>query len=149
MTRNAFGHLIVDPTTLHYSQRIDELRRVAGRLMADVDRGSQWAGAALLGWLQCGGHFEDTLGIRPPRGSRRSAARLLRAMQQDDALLRLATAIGCDRQALRILRGAECPPEYQSLRDAALGLRVPTGPHAITRARRRDRERGMTRALQT
>jgi len=142
--RNAFGHLVADPSTLRYDERIDELRRVAGRLMADRDRGSQWAGGALLGWLQSGGRFEDTLGIRPPRGSRRSAARLLRAMQQDDALLRLATAVGCDRRALRILRGAECPPEYQSLRDAALGLRVPTGPHAITRARRRDRAGSMT-----
>ena len=145
MTRDAFGRLIADPRTLPRSERIDELRRVAGRLQAAPDVGSRWLGQSLLSWLHEGGNFEDVLSVRPERGSHRTVSRMLRQGQQDDALLRLATAIGCDRQTLRILRGeAECPPEHRQLHDAALALRVPTGPHAITRARRRDRVRGMT-----
>ena len=142
--RNAFGTLLSDPATLDRSERVDELRKVCGRLQAAPDRGSRWLGAAVLGWLHQGGDLYDLLDLRPPRGSRLTVSRLLRQERQDAALLRLATAVGCDRLALAMLRNKiECPDEHLQLLDAALGLRAPTGPHAISRARRRDRQRGM------
>lgn len=136
--KNAFGQLIVDPRSLPRAERIDELRRVAGRLQAATDHGSRWLGGVLLDWLHQGGDIADHLGVRPPRGSHRTVAAVLRQAQQDAALLRLAAAVGCDRLALRILRGkAACPDEHRHLVADALALRVPTGPHAVTRARRR------------
>lgn len=142
--RNAFGGLVVDPRTLARADRVDELRRVAGRLQAASDPGSKWLGATLLDWLHRGGRFDDALEVRPERGSHRTVAGVLRQARQDQALLRLAVAVGCDRRALRILRGGDCSGEHRDLRDAALALKVPTGPHAISRARRRDRSAAMT-----
>jgi len=143
--RNAFGQLIGDPLALPREERIDELRRVAGRLQAANDPGSRWFGAVLLAWLHDGGDFADRLAVRPPRGSRRTHSALLRQGRQDVALLRLAAALGCDRLALRVLRGAaECPAEHALLLAEAQALRVPMGAHAISRARRRDRRRLMT-----
>ena len=143
--RDAFGRLLADPSTLDRGERIDELRRVAGRLQAATDRGSRWLGSVLLDWLHCGGDLSHRLQIRPERGSHRPLAAMLRQERQDAALLRLAAAVGCDRLALAILRGTtECPPEHRALVDAAREAGAPSGPHALTRARRRDRQRGMT-----
>jgi len=143
--RNAFGQLIGDPLALPREERIDELRRVAGRLQAANDPGSRWFGAVLLDWLHSGGDFQDVLAVRPPKGSRRTVSALLTLGRRDAALLRLANAVGCDRTALRILRGAaECPSEHALLLAEAQALRVPMGAHAISRARRRYRSRLMT-----
>ncbi|MBX3704626.1 MAG: hypothetical protein KF822_12695 [Steroidobacteraceae bacterium] len=145
--RDAFGRLIADPRTLDRAERIAEVRRVAGRLQADVDRGSRWFGSALLDWLHVGGDLADRLAIRPEQGSHRTVAAMLRQERQDAALLRLASAVGCDRLALRVLRGeVESAPEHRHLVDAAREAQAPSGPHAISRARRRDRQRGMTRS---
>lgn len=143
-SRNAFGHLLADPRTLPRTERIDELRRVAGRLQAAPDRGSRWLGESLLDWLHRGGDFADHLDVRPPRGSRRTVAALLRQARQDAALLRLAAATGCDRLALRLLRGeVQCPAAHALLVAEVQSLRPPTGPHAVTRARQRDQRRAM------
>lgn len=142
--RDAFGRLL-DPARADRLERIDELRRVAGRLQAAPDPGSRWFGSVLLTWLHGGGNLADRLAIRPPRGSRRTHAALLAQARQDAALLRLACAAGSDRRALRLLRGeAACPPELYELLAEARALDAPSGPHAITRARRRDRRSAMT-----
>lgn len=141
MARDAFGRLLGAPDT--WAERVDELRRLVGRLAADSDRGSQWFAGRLQEWLVHGGTWTDVLGVRPAQGSRRTIAALLRLERQDAALLRLAVAVGCDRAALAMLRGdRECPAEHRHLLDAARKLRVPTGPHAVSRAR--DRRRRMT-----
>lgn len=142
--RDAFGRLL-DPACADRLERIDELRRVAGRLQAAPDPGSRWFGSVLLTWLHGGGDFADRLAIRPPRGSRRTHAALLRQARRDSVLLRLACAAGCDGRALAILRGdVECPDDLRSLLAEARALGAPSGPHAITRARRRDRRSAMT-----
>ena len=142
--RDAFGRLLADPETLGRAERLDEVLRVAGRLQADPDRGSRWLGAALLTWLWRGGAFEDALALRPPQGSTQTAAWMLRQARQDAALLRLAAAAGCDRRALRILRGEQaCPTELLPQLEAARESGSPTGPHAVTRARRRVQCRSM------
>lgn len=144
--RDAFGRLL-DPVRADRLERVDELRRVAGRLHAAEDRGSRWLGGALLDWLHGGGDLADRLGVRPPRGSRRTHAQMLRQARQDAALLRLAAAVGCDRLALAILRGAaQCSADCAALLADAQALEVPTGPHAISRARRRDRRSPMKRS---
>lgn len=138
--RDGFGRLVVDPATLSRDERLAELRRCAGRLAADPDRGIQWLASGLLAWSVHGVDPADALGLRPPRGSTRTVASAARLRARDAALLRLAAALGGDRRALRVLRGDEaCPAVHQRLLDDALRLAVPTSPNAISRARRRHR----------
>lgn len=136
--RNAFGALLADPETLTRDERLAELRRVAGRLAADPDRGVRWLAAGLLAWTTRGVRLDEALGLLRPRGSRRSVTGLARQAARDEALLRLAAAVGCDRRALRVLRGAEpCPDAHRPLLAAARAAGVPTGANSVMRARHR------------
>lgn len=135
---NPFGRLLVPMKELTPAERILQLRRAAGALLADSDAASRWLGVGLLQWLDSGRALDVVLGLRPARGSKRSVAGLARQTRRDHTLLRFALAVGSDLHALEILRGErECLPEIEWLLDRANALGVPRGPHAITRARRR------------
>ena len=136
--RDAFGRCLVSPATLPRLERIAELRRLAARLQADRDPPTRWLGACLARWMAAGADFADVLKINPDRGSRATVQALLRQERTDAALLAVATAARCDRLALRWLRGEAVPPaEHAGAVEEAREVGAPTGPHAISRARRR------------
>lgn len=136
--RDAFGRLLVDPAELSQRDRIDVLRRLAGSLQADATREARWLGCALSEWIARGGDLAGLLGVRPQRGSHRTAQRIVRQEAADRALLRLAAAVGCDRAALRIVRGeAACPPMLRGIVDELRALGGPTGDGSVSRARGR------------
>lgn len=131
---DAFGRLLIRPDELGHVERIEALRGAAGRALASADPALHWVGRGLLAWLD-GHRVEDAFGVRPPRGSKRTVARLAAQRERDAALLRLASAAGSDRLALQWLRGEPCPPEHEHLLDAAHRLGCPTGASAVSRAR--------------
>lgn len=133
-----YGRPLVPIQSMTLAERIVQLRRAAGRLLADEDGACRWLGAGLLEWLESGRSLDAALDLRPPLGSRHTVSGLARQAMRDRALLRFANQFACDRRALEILRGERpCPPEYRDMYDLAIALGVPTGPHAVSRARRR------------
>lgn len=142
-TRDAFNRLIVDPSALSQPERVDVLRRVAGSLQASTSRDEAWVGTILVRWLNRGGDLAALFGVRPRRGSRRTAQRIVREAASDRALVRLATVAGSDRRALRMLRGQdEAPASLQPLLAEARALGAPVGDGAVSRARRRVARQG-------
>jgi hypothetical protein len=136
--RNAFGDLLADPGHLSRSDRIDLLRRQAGRLLADTSRESRWLGERLSAWLRDGGELDAVLGVRAPRGSRETPQARVRQDEIDSLLLRLSVQAGGDRQAIEILRGqCACPGLLCEIVGRLKALRAPTSQDAMTRARRR------------
>jgi hypothetical protein len=138
--RNAFGALIVCPSRLTRVERIDELRRISGRLLADSDLAARWLGERLAAWLRDGGRLESHLGVVAARGSRRTPQRILLAEQQRHQMLRLSVALGSDRRAGRVLRGEEpAPPHLAAEVQQARELKCPSSGDAFVRARRHGR----------
>lgn len=134
---DAFGR-VLDVGALPRVERIRELRRLAGRLQADSDPATAWFGRMLGQWLAAGGDLARVLNVRPERGSRMSAQRLIECEHRDLLLVRFAVAAGCDALALRILRGeAACPLELRERADELRRLRVALAHDAVSRARRR------------
>jgi hypothetical protein len=136
--RDAFGRLLACPSRLARAERVDELRRLGGRLQADADPACRWLGQVLTAWTLDGGRLEQLLGVVPPRGSHATPQRQVRQAEVDNLLLRLAVAAGGDRQALRMLRAEQpargtCAELVERLHE----LRAPTGADAIRRARAR------------
>lgn len=137
-SRDAFGRLLVEVEELDVAGRTDVLRRLSGSLQASTSRETAWLGRAILLWLQQGGDLAAALGVRPPRGSRRTAQSLVLQVQRDQTLLRLSNAAGGDAQAIRLLRGqVQRPPALQDLVLEAQRLRCPCSRAAFARARQR------------
>lgn len=134
--RDAFGRLICDPDDLPLRDRVDVLRRLAGQLQASASREQRWMGRALLTWLQDGGDLAAVLGLRPPRGSKATAQRLINAETRARVLMRLSTVCGSDRAALRVLDGlAPCPGSAAPLVTELRRLGAPRSVAAFSRAR--------------
>jgi hypothetical protein len=138
--RDAFGRLLADPAALTLAQRVELLRGLAGRLMADSDRGAAWFGQTLQGWLTDGGDLCAALGVKPARGSRATAQTLIRRERADRLLLRLAAECGSDAAALAALNGGPCKPAARRQVAELLTLRCPKSEAAIRRARARLRD---------
>jgi len=137
--RDAFGRLVVDPSVLSHGDRVDVLRRLAGSLQAADDRETRWLGASIGQWLRDGGDLARALGLRPRRGSHRSAQYILATEHRDRLLVRLVSAVGQSRAA-RILSGAEpAPAAVVVLVEELQALRAPTSRRAIVDAVRRAR----------
>lgn len=135
---NAFGDALHDPAQLSRAERIDLLRRQAGRLLADTSRESRWLGECLSRWLREGGELDAVLGVRAPRGSRVTPQARLRQEEISRLLLQLSVQVGGDRKALQILRGeVPCPGFVAEIVDRAKALRAPKSQDAMSRARRR------------
>lgn len=118
------------------------LRTLAGELQAGRSPGAQWLGRVLLTWLQHGGDLPALLGVRPGRGSTRTAQASIRRDAINRGLVDLARAVGGDGQASRMLQGLE--PVPNAMTDAVQRLRslgAPTSARAIRRARQRTRHR--------
>ena len=101
---NAFGDVLADPGQLSRAERIDLLRRQAGRLLADGNREARWVGERLQTWLASGGELDAVLGVRAPRGSRATPQERVRRDEVDNLLLRLSVQVGGDAKALEMLR---------------------------------------------
>lgn len=137
--RNAFGTLVGRVNDLPWPERVTEIQRNAGSLMAGRASPAiqQWAGSALFAHFERGVPLDAALGLVPPPGCRSMHDHVRRA-RSDRLLVAFATAVGNDRRALRILRGnAVCPDAARQAYDALLacGHPLPTGPNAITRSR--------------
>jgi hypothetical protein len=138
--RDAFGRLIVDPSRLTQRELIDSARRVSGTLLASTDCEMRRFGAGLGEWLRTGGDLAAVLGLRPPRGSHRTASRVLATEHRDRLLMRLVIAVGSQARARRILAGDEAAPAAVAALAAELkALRAPTSRRAIVDAVRRAR----------
>ncbi|HWV08748.1 MAG TPA: hypothetical protein VN156_04345 [Pseudomonas sp.] len=135
---NAFGDLLTNPAQLSRAERIDALRRVAGRLLAEDNREVRWLGECLGAWLQNGGELDAVIGVRPERGSRATAQAKVRQEEVDGLLLQLAVLAGTDRRALQIMRDElPCPTSMGDIVSRLKRLKAPTSDDAVTRARRR------------
>lgn len=133
---DAFGRLLIDPGQLDLPGRVDALRRLSGSLQASSNRENQWLGRVLLQWLQHGGDLAEILGVRPPKGSHATAQSVVLQARRDQVLMRLATALGSDAQAIRVLRGQiPCPPAFGDLVRDAHSLECPCSRSAFARAR--------------
>jgi hypothetical protein len=134
--RDAFGRLLTPPERLTRLDRVDCLRRLSGRLQAASDAESQWLGRCLVEWFSSGGRLEKVLGVAPPRGDRRTAARMSRDEERDALLLRLATTVGSSARASRVLLGTETVPvRAADLVRRLREMRAPTSVRAFNRAR--------------
>lgn len=134
--RDAFNRLIVDPDELQQRDRVDVVRGLAGQLQAGDRIEARWLGRKLADWLQAGGDLADVLGLRPPKGSKTTAQRLIRAEQRDRLLLRLSLACGGDRAALRVLAGQDlCPAAAAGILAELQCLGLPKSTAAFHRAR--------------
>jgi hypothetical protein len=109
---------------------------LAGELQGGPTREQQWLGRVLSTWLSTGGELQNLLGVKPPQGSRRTAQALVEQDKHDQALLRLAAAVGSRAEAARILAGrTECPALLAELVVEAQSGAVSQA--AFTRAQRR------------
>lgn len=141
--RNPFGHLIGSPAEWTRAERVDELHRQSGRLLAATDAGSRWLGAALQRWLSGGGDLVAVLGVRAPRGSHATPWNRARLAETDSMLMRLAVLAGNDTKARSWLRG-EAPAPARAA-DLVAQLRARKAPQARDAFRRaRDRRRDAT-----
>ena len=135
---NAFGDVLADPGQLSRAERIDLLRRQAGRLLADGNREARWVGERLQTWLASGGELDAVLGVRAPRGSRATPQERVRRDEVDSLLLRLSAQVGGDAKALELLRG-QCPApgHVADIVGRLQALKAPTSQDALSRARKR------------
>jgi hypothetical protein len=136
---SAFGAPLVPPGLLTHVERIELLRAAVARMRHGADPGdyvARWLAEGVERWLVDGGDMATHLGLRPPRGSRRTAAALQLERERADLLTRLSVAVGGDAQALRVLHGvAPAPRAAQPLLEALRGHRLPRSRAAFTRAR--------------
>ena len=138
---DGFGRMATDPGRLTRAERIELLCQLAGRLQAQDARDVRWLGRVLGQWLRDGGCLEVALGVRAPRGSHARPEALSRRAEVDSGLVTLARAVGAAR-ACRVLKGEETAPvAHAVLVERLRCLRAPISEAAITRARRRSRDR--------
>src|SRR6185295_6722539 len=108
--RNAFGVLMVPPQQLDFAGRVDALRRLQGRLAAARGEEERWLARALRALLD--GEDDDLLrllDLRPPRGSRRTVAAVVRQERVDIARLNgTETASRSSRLRAKRRRGVVC-----------------------------------------
>lgn len=134
--RDPFGRLLVPPETLPRTERVMCLRRLTGELQAARSIEAQWLGRTLLAWLHDGGDLEQLLGVRPPRGSHARVEHLTRRTARNALLLKLASIVGGDARAARVLQGLEpAPVKAAKLVEELHMMRAPCSVHAFTRAR--------------
>jgi len=129
--RDPWGRLVVEPDRLPMPARVDELRKVAGRLQAEQDRGARWVGQAFAAWLSGQAPtVEAALGV-----GTRTPQRLV----QRDALRRtlraFIVAMGGKSAAARALQGREVPRGQAAAMLAELkAMGCPTSRSGIIRA---------------
>src|SRR5574337_729892 len=102
---NVFAALIGLRPTWSRDERLAELRRLCGWMMARDDRGFRWLGQGLERWTREGGDLAAVLQLRGPRGSRATPWNRARQAEVDALLLRLATLAGTDAKACAWLTG--------------------------------------------
>src|SRR5574337_146967 len=135
---NVFAALIGLRPTWSRDERLAELRRLCGWMMARDDRGFRWLGQGLERWTREGGDLAAVLQLRGPRGSRATPWNRARQAEVDALLLRLATLAGTDAKACAWLTGtARVPARAAALVTQLLELGAPTSRDAFRRARHR------------
>lgn len=122
---------------LTHLERINLLRHCAGRLQADTDPAARWLGQQLTRALASGRSLDDVTGFRPERGSRATAAAIIRREALDRDIARLVDYYGVTG-ASQVLRGVRAPAsEVADLLTRLRAAGVGTSPSAISRALRR------------
>lgn len=110
--RNAFGRLLVSPDQLSREERLDEIARLAGSLMAGNPtdpKAMQWLGLCLLDCLE-GKSLDERLGLKAPKGSHGTMANRQRQLKRDSLILRFANECGTDALAESVFQGkTKCP----------------------------------------
>lgn len=135
--RDPFGRLLVGPASLPWLERIDSLRRAAGRLQASSDPELAYVGRCVATGLRDGGSFSSAFGIEPEPGTRRTAQSVLRSDRVTVLLRKLAVAAGSRRRAARIAQGREaCPASCRALVDELREVGAPASERAFDRAHR-------------
>lgn len=122
---------------LSAAERVTILRQLSGHLQADRHPGAQWLGATLARWLRHGGDLPALLGVRPPRGSRKTAQALVRQAEIEFLMRRMSGDLKSNRIASEVLRGTRpCPVSCVTARDRLIELNAPKSASAFRRARR-------------
>jgi hypothetical protein len=139
--RDAFGRPLDAPAYLTREERVEMLRQAAHDLAAGRTPAlyvSRYLVSALQAWLCDGGDFERLLGVRPPKGSHKRPAAVLRQQECDAMVIRFAARFTSGRAAALVLRGeCSCPEELVPLRDEIIARGGPKSPSGIAKARRR------------
>jgi len=128
--RDAFGRVLAPPSSRR--ERVDCMRRLAGSMQASRDIDEQWFGEKISAWLQGSAPtLEAALGVSPGQ-----PAAIVRQAETARLLVRLASLVGSDERASRILRGVEqVPPAAVDLAAELRALRAPTSRRSFIRAR--------------
>jgi hypothetical protein len=131
---NPFRDLVRDPDSMEYRERVDVVRRLAGRLQADGDRETAWFARRITEWLSgpSDGDLTAVLGLRPPAGNHHTPPAILAQEKRDIAMLELSIEAGGFRAALRVVQSGALPPQWSELAEDP-----PKSVASFTRARKR------------
>ena len=154
MSYNFAGEPLVPAARLSHAELVEQFKALRDRVRVGAKLNSwqrAWLSGAMDANLLEGVPLDVALGLRPPRGSRRTPRNVARLRERDALLLRLATQAGGPARALRILRGEAAPAAaLRPVLDALREYPVPRSPAAFTRARARlsrDRDDARDRTL--
>ncbi len=134
--RDAFGRLLIgDLAKATFAQRVEVARQLSGTFLASDDVATRSWGAGVGQWLREGGDLAAVLGLRPDRGSHRTAQEIVRRDAVRSLLLRFIAVVGSQSRAARILSGAEAAPAAAAgLVQELRALRAPRSRRAIVAA---------------
>lgn len=136
--RNAFGDLIAPPERWTQEERVALVREAAKSLKRGQinTKTGQWLAAILEEHLAEGTDLQTLMGLRPKRGSTRTAQRIVATQRHAGLLLRLSVAVGGDRAAARVLAGkTPCPARAKEIFAELAASPGPKSQAAFSRAR--------------
>lgn len=146
VSRDPWGRPLVEPGRLTRAERVVLLFDAAGVLAAGqaLERyAAIYLGSALLEWLGKGGDLEKILGVRPERGSRLRAEKIVALRARDRLVVEFAARAGSDKAAVRIMQGnAPCPEDLAGSLAELREMGAPASESGIRKARRRLRGQG-------
>lgn len=122
-------------SNLTHLERVNLVRRCAGRLQADTDPATRWFGQQITLALATGRSLDEAIGIRPVRGSRATAAEIIRREQNDFDICRLVDELGVV-SASKALRGqiSDLKSDLAALQHRLQAEGVGNSPSAVSRA---------------
>ena len=75
-----------------FDARVTAFRSTIGELLASPNADARWCGRCLQAWLSRGGDLQHALGLRPVRGSKRTAQSLAKRHPDDDGVGTIETS---------------------------------------------------------
>ncbi len=122
-----------------HAECIGLVRVCATSLRLAANPAHRWLGETLVAWLDGGGSLDAALGVKPPRGSRRTPQEIVRRELADSLLLALARDVGDEAAGLMVSGAVPPPDELAALVERLRSLGVSASRWAISRARARVR----------